>query len=58
MEGVSVLERELIHARAIAGGATSLEAPIDTPHGDRRATVRDPSGNVWQVANRKLPTAP
>jgi uncharacterized glyoxalase superfamily protein PhnB len=36
--------------RAIAEGATSLEAPVDTPYGDRRATVRDPWGNTWQIA--------
>jgi PhnB protein len=48
-----VEDADATHARAIAGGATSLEAPCDTPYGDRRATVRDPSGNVWQIATRK-----
>jgi PhnB protein len=40
-------------ARAISAGARPLEAPCDAPYGDRRATVRDPSGNVWQIATRK-----
>ncbi len=47
-----VEDADATHARAIAGGATSLEAPCETPYGDRRATVRDPSGNVWQIATR------
>lgn len=38
--------------RAVAAGATSLEAVWDTPYGDRRGMVRDPWGNVWQVATR------
>jgi PhnB protein len=36
---------------AIDAGATSLEAPLDTPYGDRRAMVRDRWGNVWQIAH-------
>ena len=28
----------------------SLEDPRDTPYGDRRAMVRDPGGNIWQIA--------
>jgi len=38
--------------RALAVGATSLEAPFDTPYGDRRAMVRDPFGNVFQIAHQ------
>jgi PhnB protein len=40
--------------RAIAAGATSIESPSDTPYGDRRAMVRDPFGNVFQVAHRVM----
>jgi PhnB protein len=36
--------------RALAAGASSLEAPLDTPYGDRRAMVEDPFGNTWQIA--------
>jgi PhnB protein len=28
-----------------------VEAPLDTPYGDRRAMVRDPFGNVVQIAH-------
>jgi uncharacterized glyoxalase superfamily protein PhnB len=39
--------------RALAAGATSIEEPLDTPYGDRRAMVRDPFGNVFQIAHRR-----
>ena len=38
--------------RALAAGAAVLEEPFDTPYGDRRAMVRDPFGNVFQIASR------
>jgi uncharacterized glyoxalase superfamily protein PhnB len=38
---------------AIDSGAQPIERPIDTPYGDRRATIRDPWGNMWQIATRK-----
>lgn len=31
-------------------GARALEEPHDTPYGDRRAMIRDPWGNLWQIA--------
>jgi len=40
-------------ARAVSAGAVTLEAPLDTPYGDRRAMVRDAWGNVWQIAHRR-----
>jgi uncharacterized glyoxalase superfamily protein PhnB len=36
--------------RALEAGATSMESPLDTPWGDRRAIIEDPSGTVWQLA--------
>jgi PhnB protein len=38
--------------RAVAAGAVVLEEPLDTPYGDRRAMVRDPFGNIFQIAHR------
>jgi PhnB protein len=38
--------------RAVAAGALSLEAPSDTPYGDRRGMVKDRWGNTWQIATR------
>jgi len=39
--------------RAIDAGARSIEAPLDTPYGDRRGMVEDQWGNTWQIATRK-----
>lgn len=38
------------YQRALEAGAASLEEPTETPYGDRRAMIEDPSGNVWQIA--------
>ncbi len=45
------------YQRALSAGASSLEAPVDTPYGDLRAMVRDPFGNVHQIAYRYPTTA-
>jgi uncharacterized glyoxalase superfamily protein PhnB len=39
--------------RAIDRGAQSLEEPHETPYGDRRAMVRDPWSNMWQIATHR-----
>jgi uncharacterized glyoxalase superfamily protein PhnB len=49
---VYVDDADRVYRRALACGATSMEAPRDTPYGDRRAMVRDPHGNVFQIAHR------
>ena len=48
---IYVDDADTVHGRAVAAGATTIEAPVDTPYGDRRAMVRDPFGNVWQIAH-------
>jgi len=35
---------------ALKAGAVSLEEPQDLPYGDRRGMVKDPCGNIWQIA--------
>jgi len=47
---VYVKDTDSAYRRALARGAESLEEPQDTPYGDRRAMIRDPWGNVWQIA--------
>jgi PhnB protein len=32
----------------------STEPPLNTPYGDWRAMVRDPFGNVYQIAHRVI----
>jgi len=51
---VYVEDADGAYHRAIAAGATSMEPPLDTPYGDRRAMVRDPFGNVFQIAHRSV----
>src|SRR5262249_16064731 len=44
--------------RALDAGSVSLEGVWETPYGDRRGMVKDPWGNVWQVAthvHRQVP---
>jgi PhnB protein len=48
---IYVDDADITYRRALAAEATSLEAPFDTPYGDRRAMVRDPFGNVLQIAH-------
>ena len=42
------------YRRALAAGAVTVEEPLDTPYGDRRAMVRDSSGNLFQIASRAI----
>lgn len=53
---VYVDDVDATHARALASGATSEEEPGSTPYGDRRAMVRDPQGNVYQIARSADPS--
>ncbi len=47
---VYVEDADATFAKAVAAGAETIEAPLDTPYGDRRAMVTDPWGNRWQIA--------
>jgi PhnB protein len=48
---VYVDDADETYRRALRAGATSLEDPADMPYGDRRAMVRDPFGNIFQIAH-------
>jgi len=50
---VYVDDADLVYGRAVAAGAATVEEPLDTPYGDRRAMVRDQWGNVFQIAHRR-----
>ena len=47
---VYVESADAAYERAIVSGARSIEEPKETPYGDRRATVQDQWGNMWQIA--------
>jgi PhnB protein len=44
---------DALYDRALKAGATSLNAPVDQPWGDRAAGARDPFGNTWYMATHK-----
>ncbi len=50
---VYVEDADSTYSRAIGAHAVSIEEPTDMPYGDRRATVKDPWGNTWQIATYK-----
>jgi len=50
---VYVPDADAAWRRAVEAGAETIEAPVDMPYGDRRATVRDPWRNTWQIATRR-----
>ena len=47
---IYVEDADTVFRRALDRGADPIEEPQDMPYGDRRAMVRDPWGNVWQIA--------
>jgi uncharacterized glyoxalase superfamily protein PhnB len=47
---VEVADVDYTHARAVEAGATSLRPPADQGYGDRNATIRDPFGHRWMLA--------
>jgi uncharacterized glyoxalase superfamily protein PhnB len=38
-----------VFARAITGGGSMIQEPVDVEYGGRTAGFRDPEGNVWSV---------
>lgn len=49
---VYVADTDACFARAVAAGAVVIEEPEMQVYGDRRATVRDAWGNIWQIATK------
>jgi PhnB protein len=49
---VYVDDTDAAYRRALSAGARSIEEPMQTPYGDRRAMVEDNWGNTWQIATR------
>ena len=50
---IYVADADATYRRALDCGATSVEKPANMPYGDRRAMVRDPFGNVFQIAQHR-----
>ena len=47
---VYVDDADAIYQRALAAGATSVQAPVDQFYGDRSGGVKDAFGNLWWIA--------
>lgn len=47
-----VIDVDATYRLAIDAGASSIEDPREVPYGDRRAMIKDPCGNTWQIATR------
>jgi uncharacterized glyoxalase superfamily protein PhnB len=47
---VYVDDVDATYRRALQAGAASIEEPREVAYGDRRAMVKDPCGNDWQIA--------
>lgn len=45
-----VEDAEATYRAAVEAGAESLEEPHIVPYGDLRGMVKDPAGNIWQIA--------
>jgi len=47
---VYVPDVDTAYAKALALGATSLQAPVDKPYRERACGVNDPFGNTWYLS--------
>jgi PhnB protein len=47
---VYVNDVDVVYARALQAGATSLRQPKNKPYQERTAGVRDTFGNIWWIA--------
>jgi PhnB protein len=50
---VYVRDTDTIYQKALAAGASSIDAPRDHEYGERGASVKDAFGNYWYVATHK-----
>ena len=53
-----VADADASYARTLKVGATSLREPADQDYGDREASVKDPFGNHWYIATRRVDAEP
>jgi PhnB protein len=53
-----VNDADAVYQRALQAGAVSVAEPANLFYGDRRAGVRDASGNLWWIATHKEDVPP
>ena len=47
---IYVEDVDAVYTKALAAGATLIDAPRDQEYGERSASVMDPAGNIWYIA--------
>lgn len=55
---VYVPDVDATYQRALAAGGTSVAEPKNQFFGDRTGSIRDPSGNRWEISTRKEDLSP
>jgi PhnB protein len=50
---IYVEDADAVCQKAVAAGATLIDAPRDQEYGERSGSVKDPAGNIWYVATHK-----
>ncbi len=50
---IYVKDADAVCEKALAAGATLIDAPRDQEYGERSGSVKDPAGNIWYVATHK-----
>jgi PhnB protein len=53
-----VEDTDATYKRALSAGASSVEEPNDAFYGDRRAAVKDATGNQWFIATAQKQVSP
>lgn len=49
---VYVGDVDAVYRRALAAGATSVQAPVKKDDADKRGGVKDPGGTTWWIATK------
>ena len=49
---------DMVYKRALEAGGTSVGEPTDQFYGDRSASVKDPTGNIWGIATHVEDVSP
>jgi PhnB protein len=50
---IYVEDADAVCKKALAAGATLIDAPRDQEYGERSGSVKDPAGNIWYIATHK-----
>jgi PhnB protein len=50
---IYVEDADAVCQKALAAGATLIDAPRDQEYGERSGSVKDPAGNIWYIATHK-----